>query len=291
MLITEPTGNAYSAMGHGRSDYEGYYGITDEWRYFSWHCHDFYELYLHLGGAEYYGVDNMTFMLQPNQFIIIPPFHMHGLLMSERLINYERAFLYISPSFLKYLGCGQIDLELTLTELVRENRVIFNMSPENARACAEHLKQVQLRADSHQPWDRFIDFTHILPVLRLMLETANTTAAGVSALPVSPMMHGILGYIEEHYAEPLTLKLLSEQFNVSPSALSHQFLRYTHHSVYEYIIYKRVMMAKQKLMENLPLNEVAFQCGFGDYSNFLRAFRKISGMSPSRYKKQLQFGA
>ncbi len=36
------------------------------------------------------------------------------------------------------------------------------------------------------------------------------------------------------------------------------------------------------------LNTIAYQCGFNDYSNFLRSFTRIAGVSPSRYRKQLR---
>ena len=104
----------------------------------------------------------------------------------------------------------------------------------------------------------------------------------------NPGMHDVLVYINEHFTEPLTLEVLSAQCGVSVSTLSHDFMRYTHHSVYNYILYRRIMLAKQKLFEQLSLSDIALLCGFGDYSNFLRAFKKIAGLSPKEYRKQIQ---
>ena len=54
------------------------------------------------------------------------------------------------------------------------------------------------------------------------------------------------------------------------------------------MLYRRVMLARQQMLGSASLNDIAYQCGFNDYSNFLRSFSKIVGMSPSQYRKQLR---
>ena len=282
-----PSNYAYSAMGNGRSDYDAFYGLSEEVDYFGWHCHDFYEFYIHLQGAEYYSVDNRTYVLRPNQLLILPPFRMHGLMANNTLKHYERAFIYISPAFLKILGCGQIDIEQMLNKLLHSGRFVFDISTEDARECARQIDTVHRNTGSNAPWERFADITHLVTALRIMLEAASAPGNTLPTVQANPLMHEILAYIEEHCCEPLSLQSLAERFSISRSSLSHQFLRYTHHSVYEYIIYKRVMMARQRLIENVTPSEAAYQCGFGDYSNFLRAFQRISGMSPSQYRREV----
>ena len=38
----------------------------------------------------------------------------------------------------------------------------------------------------------------------------------------------------------------------------------------------------------MSLGDIAVLCGFGDYSSFLRSFKKLTGVSPSEYRSQLQ---
>ena len=80
---------------------------------------------------------------------------------------------------------------------------------------------------------------------------------------------------------------LAKQFGISVSYLSHEFVRFTNRSVYDYVLYRRVMLARQMMQDDLSLNTIAYQCGFNDYSNFLRMFNKLVGMSPSAYRKHL----
>ena len=51
------------------------------------------------------------------------------------------------------------------------------------------------------------------------------------------------------------------------------------------MLYRRVLQAKEMINSSLALSEVAYQCGFNDYSCFLRAFRRVTGMSPNAYRK------
>lgn len=98
----------------------------------------------------------------------------------------------------------------------------------------------------------------------------------------------MLTYINSNYTQPVKIDELSHRFGVSTSYLSHEFTKYTNRSVYDYILYRRVMLAKEMISQDMSLNQIAYQCGFNDYSNFLRMFSKIVGISPSRYRAQIR---
>lgn len=55
---------------------------------------------------------------------------------------------------------------------------------------------------------------------------------------------------------------------------------------------QRVKVGKAQRMikahPELSLNDVATRCGFGNYSNFIRAFRNVTGITPTQYVRQLQ---
>ena len=283
------TNFGYCSMSHGRSDYEGFYGLSEGSRFYGFHCHDFYEIYLYIRGAQYFGVDNSVYRMEPDQLVIIPPFRMHGFLREDSVPDYERAYLYCSQEFLSRIGCGLVDLSALLTDQAAgPDCLMYSLSHQKAEECMDLLRQLMNNSDAHTPYDRFTDLTYILSFFRVVLETMGSVCPRSSVSTGNPGMHDVLVYINEHFTEPLTLEVLSAQCGVSVSTLSHDFMRYTHHSVYNYILYRRIMLAKQKLFEQLSLSDIALLCGFGDYSNFLRAFKKIAGLSPKEYRKQIQ---
>ena len=90
----------FEPMQQGGQGYEGRYRFSESIEVTQYHCHDYYELYIHLHGGQYMGVDNKIYTLKPNQVFILPPFCMHGLSCTSELRNYERAFLNCSVNHL-----------------------------------------------------------------------------------------------------------------------------------------------------------------------------------------------
>ena len=101
------------------------------------------------------------------------------------------------------------------------------------------------------------------------------------------IMQKVLTYINSNYTQPLKIADVAKRFNVSVSYLSHEFVKYINRSVYDYVLYRRVMLAKELISTDISLNNIAYQCGFNDYSNFLRMFHKVVGISPNQYRKQI----
>lgn len=94
----------------------------------------------------------------------------------------------------------------------------------------------------------------------------------------------VAAYITEHLAEPLSLDRLAGQFYVSKYYLNHQFKQATGLTLYQYILKKRLLAARNLLMEGGRAMDVCFRCGFNDYSNFRRAFKREFGKSPKEYQ-------
>ena len=65
----------------------------------------------------------------------------------------------------------------------------------------------------------------------------------------------------------------------------HLFKEETGYTLYNYILKKRVMKASDLLKSGMLAGEVCAQCGFGDYSSFVRAFKKEFQLSPKQYYK------
>ena len=138
-----------------------------------------------------------------------------------------------------------------------------------------------------EPLSRFRDYCLLLPILEIICESMRRAGPPPRTDAGSSAIHDILMYINENYMKPLNVENLAQQFGVSVSYLSHEFKKYTSRSVYEYVLYRRVMLAKKLIPGSVSLNAVSEQCGFENYSNFLRLFYKYVGVSPKAYRKAL----
>ena len=94
-------------------------------------------------------------------------------------------------------------------------------------------------------------------------------------------------YIQDHYAENLTVKSLAEMVNANEFYLSHAFKKITHYSPQQYILRRRIGKAQCLLIyTSLPLTEIAARVGYDDSNYFSRVFKKIVGMSPRLYRQK-----
>ena len=127
----------FEPMAQGGQGYEARYRFNEQMEITQYHCHDYYELYIHLHGGEYMGVDNKLYLLKPNQVYIFPPFCMHGLSCTGEMKNYERAFLNLSPEVLENLGCGQLNLNQFLL-----SETIIDFLHKNIEALPDELTRI-----------------------------------------------------------------------------------------------------------------------------------------------------
>lgn len=126
------------------------------------------------------------------------------------------------------------------------------------------------------PESRLADYAAMTEFLLQILRVTQEAPTPQSTQPSPDTMQRVMAYINEHYAQPLTLEEIADAFFISKSYLSHEFVRYTNTSVYEYIQFRRICGAKLLIASGVSLTEAAFQSGFNSYSSFLRTFRKNS---------------
>ena len=92
-------------------------------------------------------------------------------------------------------------------------------------------------------------------------------------------------YIEQHFAEPLTVNDLADRFAFSRRNFIRRFKEATGNRPLEYIQRVRIEAAK-RLLETTPksIGEVIFATGYSDSKTFRAVFKKFTGCSPSVYK-------
>lgn len=96
----------------------------------------------------------------------------------------------------------------------------------------------------------------------------------------------VISYINDNLTENISLEHLSAEFYTSKYYLSRQFKQFTGLSLYQYIMKKRLIVARNMLRDGCSVMNSCLQCGFTDYSNFLKAFKREFGKNPSEYSKK-----
>ena len=102
------------------------------------------------------------------------------------------------------------------------------------------------------------------------------------------LVNRALDYLEEHYAEKLTLQEVADACYVSQWHLSKLLNRYTKKNFYDLLNNRRIRAAKELLADpSLRIGDIGEIIGYADPAHFARVFRKIAGMSANEYRNSL----
>ncbi len=99
------------------------------------------------------------------------------------------------------------------------------------------------------------------------------------------LMKKIRDYLDTQYLRKCTLAELGARFGLSPCYLQRQFKRCYGQSPAEYLMYLRIVRAKELLRTTRsPVSEVAYAAGFENAGYFSRLFKQQEGLTPQEYR-------
>jgi YesN/AraC family two-component response regulator len=104
----------------------------------------------------------------------------------------------------------------------------------------------------------------------------------------SSLMDDILAYVDLQFADyTLSLEHVALKFAISTSYLSRSFKEKTGSNFSQYIWQRRVDEVIRLLVNtSAPLKEIIEQVGYLDAPNFIRKFKKETGLTPGQYRKE-----
>lgn len=99
----------------------------------------------------------------------------------------------------------------------------------------------------------------------------------------------ILDYINNNFYKAITVQQLSEKFFISPNYISFLFKKAVGENIKSYISRLRIAHACD-LLENskYSVQEVGEKVGYNDYFYFIRIFKSMKGISPSKYRDEFR---
>ncbi len=98
----------------------------------------------------------------------------------------------------------------------------------------------------------------------------------------------LLQYVDSHFTEDMSREHLSELFYFAPDYITKIFKKETGMSFKNYIIEKRLDLARKLLQKtDASIRDISLQVGYDNYSYFTRLFKKSFGMTPVEFRMKL----
>ncbi|WP_044913326.1 response regulator transcription factor [Butyrivibrio sp. WCE2006] len=95
----------------------------------------------------------------------------------------------------------------------------------------------------------------------------------------------MLKYVDDHFREDISREQLSVMFFFDPDYITKIFKKQTGMSYKNYVIEKRLSLAKELLSESdYPIHDISQYVGYDNYSYFTRLFKKSFGITPIEYR-------
>lgn len=101
----------------------------------------------------------------------------------------------------------------------------------------------------------------------------------------SHMIDKIIKYINDNYNKPLTLSFVSKLFNFNYYYLSSYFSSHNDEGFNEFLNKIRIEKACTFLKQDIPISEISTLVGYSDQSYFCKVFKKFTGITPTKFRK------
>ncbi len=248
------------------------------------HSHDLYEMMYITEGALEYSVKNKHYQLHKGDLVLIPPKTLH----CAKDMPYEHSKRVVI-NFNKQAIENTIHTKCNLLEAfenVENNGHIVHMDSIFGKILQSILIRMQGSYLSSEYGDDLvfnISFCEALLLVNRRVKGMPTSGTGL-LLDDTPFSR-IVNYIDNNFTKNMSLDIIAEAVNLSPSRVSHVFKQETNMTVMQYVMQRRLNYAKELIHLGEKLVRIWMLCGFNDHISLLRWFKKEFGVTPSAYRK------
>lgn len=139
-----------------------------------------------------------------------------------------------------------------------------------------------------EPFDQYLHFLKIIYELSLANDSrilASSSFAKAVRDKESRRVAKVKQYVNDHYAEDLSLADMASLAGMTPSAFSRFFKSRTGRTLMDYIVDIRLGNAARRLVDTTDnVSEICYGCGFNNLSNFNRLFKAKRGYTPREFR-------
>lgn len=204
---------------------------------------------------------------------------------------FEYVLLCFDPAFVSAGGRNTFDqhyLDIFYDRVHIPTHKIGHDSPESAEASIFFQKIMQELQDEQDDYAYRVKILLLQLLLTLLSYVHRDSAINSQDLRPSyenSTIERVIDYIEENISQAMTLSMFAQIAHMNPFYFSTFFKKHTSVSPMQYVLRARINRAIELLREtDKTILEVALLCGFNNTANFNKAFKKITGRTPSEFR-------
>ncbi len=274
------------------------YMVTPDYEFFhykdktttevEYHNHDFYEIYFFISGKVTYVIEGKSYKLEPGDILLITNNQLHKPIIAPTDF-YQRIVLWVNPAFLEKHSDAKTNLSMCFEAWADKKYNLLRPYPEVRTHMMHIVSKFESACNSISFGNNILKEIYLLELLIYLNKSFIETFEKNIEIDIThnEKIDNIIEYINQNLDKELTLDLLSSIFYLSKYHLLREFKKYTGYTIHKYIQQKRLMLAKSLLKKGLQVTQVCEKCGYQDYANFIRSFKKSFGIPPKKYGKNL----
>lgn len=220
--------------------------------------------------------------IEEGDVVILSPSELYLCSIDEN-VEHERITIYINEFFAKNFN-GDIGdfLQMFYKRKKGEGNFIKAQIVRKLNIDCLFEKSVHY-AKSTQSTDRVMAVCKVMEILSIVMETLPISKK--DTVHKNSLTEKILKFINEHFAEDISIADISEHFYMNKYNFCHYFKKQVGVSAWNYIIFRRLNYCNELIKKNVSIDEASYRAGFRNYSNFFRLYKKYMRMTPMEFKK------
>ncbi|MDS0526158.1 AraC family transcriptional regulator [Clostridium sp. SHJSY1] len=247
------------------------------------HIHDCYEIYYSISGGQQMLIHNKLYDIDPGDLFIINQFESHHISKINQ-IDHERIVISIHPEFLKSASTNNTKLDYCFKTRTENFIHKISLSKEQQNHFLYFINKIIASTGFGADILEYTSFLEFMIWINGLYINNNLLSVN-NSYKYNEQVQQIITYINENITESITIDFLANHFYLSSSYICRIFKSATGTTINKYISARRITIAKSMLANGMNVNDVCEKCGFNDYTNFLKAFKNIVGISPKKYSK------
>ena len=251
---------------------------------FEYHHHDFSKIVILIDGDLTYYIEGKAYILKPWDILFVNKNEIHKPVVNPDKY-YERIVIWLNPDFMAKYAQGNNDLLKCFEVAIKNNYNLLRLNMKSIEVIKNLIQDIQSCNNSNEFGSEILKESLFVQLMVLMnrLFLNSDKNRDIEDIQYDKTIEGVLNYINSNLENDLSIDTIASEFFISKYYLMRKFKNQIGSSIHNYVVQKRLILARSLISDGLSMSSVCSRGGFNDYSSFVRSFKKVYGVSPSNY--------